>query len=129
MDDHARALLTVVERAASGSSYNVGGRNERRNIDVVRQICALVDEMAPDAAIGARDRLITFVTDRPGHDGRYAIDATRLEQDLGWRAEETFDTGLRKTVRWFLDNRAWWERVRSGGYRGERLGLKTPETV
>ena len=123
VDDHARALLTVIERGIPGQSYNIGGRNERRNIDVVREICALLDEMAPDAAIGRREKLITFVTDRPGHDGRYAIDATRMEQELGWRAAETFNTGLRKTVRWFLDNRAWWDRVRSGGYRGERLGL------
>ena len=123
VDDHARALITVVERGVPGQSYNIGGRNERRNIDVVRTICTLLDEMAPDPAIGPRERLITFVADRPGHDGRYAIDATRAETELGWRAQETFDTGLRKTVRWYLDNRPWWERVRSGGYRGERLGL------
>ena len=124
VEDHARALLTVVEQGVPGMSYNIGGRNERRNIDVVREICTVLDEMIPDQMIGPREKLITFVTDRPGHDGRYAIDATRMEQDLGWRAQETFDTGLRKTVRWFLDNRAWWERVRSGGYRGERLGLE-----
>ncbi|MCW6513222.1 dTDP-glucose 4,6-dehydratase [Lichenifustis flavocetrariae] len=131
VDDHARALLTVVEKGTPGESYNIGGRNERRNIDVVRQICVLLDEMTPDPAIGPREQLITFVADRPGHDGRYAIDATRIEQELGWRAQENFDSGLRKTVRWFLDNRQWWERVRSGGYRGERLGLDTttPETV
>ncbi|MDX7950378.1 dTDP-glucose 4,6-dehydratase [Lichenihabitans sp. Uapishka_5] len=127
VDDHARALLLVVEKGTPGESYNVGGRNERKNIDVVRQICTLLDEMAPDAAIGRREDLITFVTDRPGHDGRYAIDATRIETELGWKAEENFDTGLRKTVRWYLDNKAWWERVRSGGYRGERLGLDAKE--
>ena len=129
VDDHARALLLVVEKGVPGESYNVGGRNERRNIDVVRQICGLLDEMAPDAAIGPREGLITFVTDRPGHDGRYAIDAGRIESELGWRAEEDFDSGLRKTVRWYLDNKHWWERVRSGGYRGERLGLDTKETA
>ena len=123
VEDHARALLTVVQRGLPGQSYNVGGRNERRNIDVVRQICRLLDEMAPDPAIPSREALITFVTDRPGHDGRYAIDASRIETELGWRAEENFDSGLRKTVRWFLDNRGWWERVRSGGYRGQRLGV------
>lgn len=123
VDDHARALLAVIARGTPGRSYNVGGRNERRNIDVVRQICALLDTMVPDAAIGPRESLIRFVADRPGHDGRYAIDAARAERELGWQAEETFETGLRKTVRWFLDNRPWWERVRSGGYRGERLGL------
>ena len=127
VDDHARALLLVVDKGVPGGSYNIGGRNERRNIDVVRQICTLLDEMVPDAAIGPRENLITFVTDRPGHDGRYAIDATRIETELGWKAEETFDTGLRKTVRWYLDNRDWWERVRSGGYRGERLGLEAVE--
>ena len=128
VDDHARALVIAVERGTPGRSYNIGGRNERRNIDVVRAICALLDEMAPDPAIGPRERLITFVTDRPGHDGRYAIDATRAETELGWRAAETFDTGLRKTVRWYLENRPWWERVRSGGYRGERLGLTAEQS-
>lgn len=123
VDDHAAALLAVVERGTPGRSYNVGGRNERRNIDVVRAICRLLDEMVPDPAIGPREGLITFVTDRPGHDARYAIDASRIERELGWRAEESFDTGLRKTVRWFLDNRGWWERIRNGSYRGERLGL------
>ena len=124
VDDHARALLTVIERGKPGESYNIGGRNERRNIDVVRRICALLDEMTPDPAIGPREALISFVTDRPGHDGRYAIDASRMEGELGWKAEENFESGLRKTVRWYLDNRHWWERVRNGGYRGERLGLE-----
>lgn len=123
VDDHAEALITAAEAGVPGRSYNVGGRSERRNIDVVRAICALVDEMAPDAALGPRDKLIRFVTDRPGHDARYAIDCTRVEGELGWRPRESFETGLHKTVRWFLDNRPWWERVRSGAYRGERLGL------
>ena len=126
VEDHARALLMVIEKGVPGESYNIGGRNERRNIDVVRQICALLDEMTPDATIGPRERLITFVTDRPGHDGRYAIDATRMEQELGWHAREDFDSGLRKTVRWFLDNREWWTRVRVGEHRGKRLGLDKP---
>jgi dTDP-glucose 4,6-dehydratase len=123
VDDHAEALILVAERGGVGESYNIGGRNEQRNIDVVRRICALVDELSPDAVIGPRERLITFVTDRPGHDMRYAIDGSKIERELGWRPRETFETGLRKTVRWYLDNRRWWERVRSGVYRGERLGL------
>ncbi len=122
VEDHARALVTIATRGAVGESYNVGGWNERRNIDVVRAICALVDEMAPDPRIGPRDNLITFVTDRPGHDGRYAIDAGKIKRDLGWVPQETFESGLRKTVRWFLDNSSWWTRIRSGVYRGERLG-------
>ena len=123
VDDHARALILAAEQGKVGESYNIGGWNERRNIDVVRAICDLVDAMAPDAAIGRRENLITFVTDRPGHDLRYAIDARKIERELGWRPAETFESGLEKTVRWYLDNRAWWERVRSGVYRGERLGV------
>ncbi|QFU15502.1 dTDP-glucose 4,6-dehydratase [Microvirga thermotolerans] len=123
VDDHARALILAAERAAPGSTYAIGGHNERRNIDVVRGICALVDELAPDPSIGPREKLITFVSDRPGHDLRYAIDAGRIERELGWRPAETFESGLRKTVEWYLANRPWWERVRSGVYRGERLGL------
>ena len=122
VEDHARALVLIATRGAVGDGYNVGGWNERRNIDVVRAICALVDEMAPDPAIGPRERLIRFVTDRPGHDGRYAIDAGKIKRELGWMPQETFETGLRKTVRWYLDNPAWWSRIRAGVYRGERLG-------
>ena len=123
VDDHADALILVAEQGRAGESYNIGGWNERTNIDVVRAICALMDELAPDARIGPREDLITFVTDRPGHDLRYAIDARKIERELGWRPAETFESGLRKTVAWYLDNRAWWERVRSGVYRGERLGI------
>jgi dTDP-glucose 4,6-dehydratase len=125
VDDHAHALLTVLERGRLGETYLVSGRSERRNIDVVRAICALLDELAPDPTVGPREALIQFVADRPGHDLRYAIDASKLEQELGWRPRETFDSALRKTVRWYLENREWWERVRSGTYRGERLGLGT----
>src|SRR5690606_35187354 len=96
---------------------------ERTNLDVVTAICALLDELAPDAAIGPREKLITFVTDRPGHDARYAIDASKIVSELNWRPRYNFDTGLRDTVRWYLENRTWWERVRSGVYRGERLGV------
>jgi dTDP-glucose 4,6-dehydratase len=121
VEDHARALLLIAERGRIGHGYNVGADCERSNIAVVRAICALMDELAPDS-IGPRQRLITFVTDRPGHDLRYAIDARKIRQDLGWAPQETFETGLRKTVEWYLINRAWWERIRSNVYRGERLG-------
>jgi dTDP-glucose 4,6-dehydratase len=123
VEDHAEALIRVAEAGRVGENYNIGGWNERSNIDVVRAICALMDEMAPNGAIGPREGLITYVTDRPGHDLRYAIDAGKIERELGWRPVETFETGLRKTVAWYLDNQAWWQRVRSGVYRGERLGV------
>ena len=122
VEDHARALVEIATRGVVGESYNVGGWNERRNIEVVEAICDLVDEMAPSKEIGPRKTLITFVTDRPGHDGRYAIDAGKIKRELGWEPRETFESGLRKTVRWYLDNPAWWGRIRSGVYRGERLG-------
>jgi dTDP-glucose 4,6-dehydratase len=124
VDDHARALDLIVNRGRIGEKYNVGGRNERRNIDVVRTICAILDRLAPKAEPHAS--LITFVTDRPGHDQRYAIDAGKLETELGWRAEETFDTGIEKTVRWYLDNEWWWRPLRDKVYAGERLGLLAP---
>jgi len=120
VEDHARALDLIAAKGQPGETYNVGGRNERRNIDVVRRICAVLDELAPAGA--PHDRQITFVTDRPGHDARYAIDASRLESELGWRAQETFDTGIAKTVRWYLDNDWWWRPLRER-YDGERLGL------
>ncbi len=123
VEDHAEALLEVAERGALGESYNIGGLNERTNISVVRSICALIDELAPDATIGPREKLITFVTDRPGHDARYAIDATKIGRELGWTPRHNFESGLRQTVQWYLDNKSWWERVRSGVYRGERLGV------
>jgi dTDP-glucose 4,6-dehydratase len=122
VEDHARALLLIAERGQVGESYNVGGHNEKTNLEVVRTICAILDEIAPDARIGSRERLITFVKDRPGHDHRYAIDPAKIGRDLGWRPQETFETGLAKTVRWYLDNPSWWQRIRSGVYRGERLG-------
>ena len=121
VDDHARALHTVLTRGRLGEKYNVGGRNERRNIDIVHRICELLDEHAP--ANRPRKEQIRFVADRPGHDQRYAIDATKLETELGWRAEETFDTGIVKTVKWYLDNEWWWRPLREKVYSGERLGL------
>jgi dTDP-glucose 4,6-dehydratase len=124
VEDHARALHLIATRGRPGATYNVGGRNERRNIEVVRRICAILDELRPQNA--PRERLIRFVADRPGHDRRYAIDATRLESELGWRARETFDTGLERTVRWYLDNESWWRPLRDNAYAGERLGLVAP---
>ncbi|CAN5916189.1 dTDP-glucose 4,6-dehydratase [soil metagenome] len=123
VDDHAEALTLVLRQGRPGETYNVGGDSERRNIDVVRAICTALDEMLPDSANRPHARLIQFVTDRPGHDARYAIDATKIKNELGWQPRQDFEDGLRRTVRWYLDNRGWWERVMSGAYRGERLGL------
>ena len=123
VEDHAEALLLVLRTGRPGETYNIGGNSERRNIDVVRSICRLLDEMQPDAAHRPHESLIKFVTDRPGHDARYAIDASKISTELGWQPRHDFESGLRDTVRWFLDNRGWWERVMSGAYRGERLGL------
>jgi dTDP-glucose 4,6-dehydratase len=123
VEDHAEALALVLRRGRPGETYNVGGDSERTNIDVVRTICRLLDEMLPESAHRPHERLIEFVTDRPGHDARYAIDASKIQRELGWRPRHDFEQGLRDTVRWFLDNKPWWERVMSGAYRGERLGL------
>ena len=120
VEDHADALLLVLEKGALGRSYNIGGENERRNIDLVRTICALLDEMAPKATPYADQ--ITFVTDRPGHDARYAIDPTRLREELGWRPSVTVEEGLRRTVRWYLDNESWWRPLLDRQGVGERLG-------
>ncbi|HEY9211744.1 MAG TPA: GDP-mannose 4,6-dehydratase, partial [Ancylobacter sp.] len=122
VDDHAAALELIATTGRLGESYNVGGSNERRNIDVVRTICAVMDRLVPDARIGMREKLISFVTDRPGHDARYAIDATKLQSELGWKAQETFETGIEKTVRWYLDNNAWWEPLKAN-YDRQRIGL------
>ena len=122
VEDHARALVLVLARGRVGETYNVGGRNERTNIHVVRTICDLLDRMEP-ARGGTRHRLIKFVDDRPGHDHRYAIDATKLELELDWRAQETFETGLEKTVKWFVGNRSWWQDILDRGYRAKRIGM------
>ena len=121
VEDHARALGVILSKGVPGETYNIGGRNERKNLDVVEQICTWMDELRP--ANSSHHDLISFVTDRPGHDQRYAIDASKLEHELGWRAQETFETGIEKTVRWYLDNAHWWEPLRQKVYGGERLGL------
>ena len=123
VEDHADALWTVLTKGRIGETYNVGGHNEQRNIDVVHRVCDLLQRIAPRrAGSGDYRDLINFVADRPGHDVRYAIDARKIEQDLGWKPRETFETGLEKTVRWYLDNRDWWRRVLDNSYRLERLG-------
>ena len=120
VEDHARALDLIIDRGQPGETYNVGGRNERRNIDVVHRICDVLDTLVPTGS--PRRGLIRFVTDRPGHDARYAIDATRLETELGWRAQENFDSGIVRTIEWYLANAWWWQPLRDK-YDGERLGL------
>jgi dTDP-glucose 4,6-dehydratase len=122
VEDHADALLTVLEKGPLGRSYNIGGENEARNIDIVRTICALMDEMHPQGA--PHDRLITFVTDRPGHDLRYAIDPSRIREELGWRPSVTLEEGLRRTVRWYLENEDWWRPLLARQGVGQRLGVK-----
>jgi dTDP-glucose 4,6-dehydratase len=114
--DHCSAIRAVLERGRIGETYNIGGKSERKNLDVVNTICDLVDEMNPSAAIGSRRTLVTYVKDRPGHDRRYAIDASKIERELGWRPAERFESGLRKTVRWYLDHPAWVESLRTGAY-------------
>lgn len=121
VEDHADALLCVLEKGAAGRSYNIGGENEARNIDIVRTICALMDEMRPAGA--PHDRLVSFVADRPGHDLRYAIDPARIRAELGWRPSVTLDQGLRRTVRWYLDNPGWWQPLLARKGVGQRLGV------
>ncbi len=125
VEDHARALYKVVSEGEVGETYNIGGHNERKNIEVVKTICSILDELIADKPNGVSHfaELITHVTDRPGHDMRYAIDAGKIARELGWRPQETFETGIRKTVEWYLNNSEWWQRVQSGAYAGERLGL------
>ena len=121
--DHCRAVMRVLEAGRVGEVYNVGGHNERANLEVVRKVCSLLDELVPDSPHAPHESLITFVEDRPGHDRRYAIDAGKIERELGWTPRETFESGMEKTVRWYLRNREWCEGVLSGSYRRERLGL------
>lgn len=123
VDDHVEALQLVLERGAVGESYNIGGFNEHTNLDVVHRLCDTLDELLPESPFKPHRQLIEFVTDRPGHDQRYAIDASKINQELGWQPRETFDSGLRKTVRWYLENQIWSQRVLDGSYQQERLGL------
>jgi dTDP-glucose 4,6-dehydratase len=123
VEDHVRGLCLALEKGRPGEKYNFGGEAERSNIEVVRTICTILDRLRPAADKKSRDRLIEFVADRPGHDLRYAIDASRARSELGWRAQEVFESGLEKTVRWYLENRDWHERALQGRYGGERLGL------
>lgn len=126
VEDHARALYKVVTEGEVGETYNIGGHNEKTNIEVVRTICGLLEELVPNkpAGVAKYEDLITYVTDRPGHDVRYAIDATKIGNELGWKPQETFETGIRKTVEWYLNNKKWWSRVLDGSYNFERLGIK-----
>jgi dTDP-glucose 4,6-dehydratase len=129
VEDHARALYTVLCSGVVGEKYNVGGHNERTNLDVVHTVCALLDEALPESPYKPHASLIHYVTDRPGHDFRYAIDASKIERELGWKPLESFETGLAKTVAWYLQNEAWWRPIlKEGGYQGERLGL-TPSAI
>ena len=124
VEDHAKALFKVLMEGEVGETYNIGGHNEKTNLEVVESVCDILEQLAPEKPAGVinyRD-LITFVKDRPGHDARYAIDASKIQSELGWVPEETFESGLQKTVQWYLDNREWWERVLSGAYRLERIG-------
>ena len=123
VEDHARALYQVVTQGAVGETYNIGGHNEKQNIEVVKSICKILDELKPQANAQPYENLITFVKDRPGHDLRYAIDAAKIERELGWKPQETFETGIRKTVEWYLNNLDWCRRVQDGSYQGERLGV------
>jgi dTDP-glucose 4,6-dehydratase len=125
VDDHARALLTVLENGVIGETYNIGGHNQQTNLTVVQTVCQILEELRPEKPVGIHQYtdLITYVTDRPGHDLRYAIDATKIAHDLDWTPQETFETGLKKTVQWYLDNRGWCERIQDGSYKRERLGL------
>ncbi len=124
VEDHAEALLLVLEKGRLGETYNIGGHNEKQNIEVVHTICDIVDQLKPNKQLGSRRTLIKYVTDRPGHDMRYAIDAAKIQKELGWTPKETFETGITKTVQWYLDNlEGWCQRVKDGTYQGERLGL------
>ena len=123
VDDHARALRLVLETGNIGETYNIGGHNEKTNLQVVKTICALLDRLVPDSPYKPHESLITYVADRPGHDVRYAIDASKIARDLGWLPQETFESGMEKTIQWYLDNSEWCQHVLDGSYQGERLGL------
>ena len=125
VEDHARALVKVLLEGKDSETYNIGGHNEKTNLEVVKTLCRILDEIVPNhpGDIKRYEDLITYVKDRPGHDVRYAIDATKIDMKLGWKPDETFESGIRKTVEWYLNNKSWWQRVLDGRYQGERLGL------
>ncbi len=123
VDDHARALRLVLETGKNGETYNIGGHNEKTNLDVVKTICSLLDKLVPDSPHVPHESLITYVADRPGHDQRYAIDAGKIAKDLGWMPEETFESGIEKTIHWYLENSEWCQHVQDGSYQRERLGI------
>ncbi len=124
VDDHVRALILVLEKGLPGQTYNIGGHNEKTNLEVVTTLCAILDELHPNQELGRYDRLVRFVPDRPGHDQRYAIDAGKIERQLDWKPSETFSSGLRKTVQWYLENEWWWRKIQKEKYDGERLGQR-----
>lgn len=121
--DHCEAISLVIKKGKPGETYNIGGHNEMKNIDIVTTICKILDELVPSEKLSSYTELITYVTDRPGHDLRYAIDASRIERELGWKPKETFESGIRKTVVWYLENRTWWEHIQAKKYNQQRLGL------
>ena len=123
VDDHARALRLVLDKGVTGETYNIGGHNEKTNLDVVRTICRLLDSLVPESEYKPHEHLITFVADRPGHDLRYAIDADKIENELGWKPLETFESGIEKTIQWYLKNKEWCQHVQDGSYQRERLGV------
>jgi dTDP-glucose 4,6-dehydratase len=123
VDDHARALRLVLEQGKNGETYNIGGHNEKTNLEVVKTICMLLDELVPESPYKPHAELITYVADRPGHDIRYAIDADKIEKDLGWVPRETFESGIEKTIKWYLENNEWCQHVQDGSYQRERLGI------
>jgi len=127
VDDHARALRLVLETGKTGETYNIGGHNEKTNLEVVKTICALLDKLVPDSPHVPHEALITYVTDRPGHDLRYAIDADKIAAELGWTPEETFESGIKKTIQWYLVNSEWCQHVQDGSYQRQRLGTMEPE--
>jgi dTDP-glucose 4,6-dehydratase len=131
VEDHARALYTVLTTGEIGETYNIGGHNEKKNIEVVQAICALLEELSPQKPAGITNYvdLITYVQDRPGHDLRYAIDAGKIQRELGWAPQETFESGLRKTVQWYLDNQLWCQHVQDGSYQRQRLGMNVAVTT
>jgi len=124
VEDHCDAIYSVLQHGAIGETYNIGGHNEIRNINIVNTICSILDELKPRSNHQSYSELITYVTDRPGHDFRYAIDASKIKTDLGWEPKETFETGIRKTIQWYLDHEDWWRKIQDGTYNQERLGIE-----